>query len=85
MYCLSKLRFSVTFTHMMEFGIERVAVTDGGHINGTFLGAGLIYEAMLMIGSGIGGRKGMTAVFDCIDYAHRHATMLHLKSVEKMN
>lgn len=67
-----------------EFGVERVALVGGGHINGAFLAAGLIDEVSLMIGPGIDGRKGMAAVFDGIDEPHRHATLLSLQSVERM-
>lgn len=68
-----------------EFGVERVAVTGGGHINGAFLAAGLLDEVSVMIGSGIDGRKGMTAVFDGIDEAERPATLLRLQSVRQVN
>ena len=49
-----------------EFGVERLALLGGGNINGGFLAAGLIDEVSLMIGQGIDGRKGQTAVFDGI-------------------
>lgn len=49
-----------------EFGVERLALLGGGNINGGFLVAGLIDEVSLMIGQGIDGRKGQTAVFDGI-------------------
>ena len=68
-----------------DFGVERLAITGGGHINGAFLEAGLIDEVSVMIGPGIDGRKGMTAVFDGIDDADRSATLLNLNSVEKVN
>ena len=47
-----------------EFGVERMAVGGGGHINAGFLAAGLLDEVSLLIGSGIDGRGGMSAVFD---------------------
>lgn len=47
-----------------EFGVERMAVVGGGHINAGFLAAGLLDEVSLLIGSGIEGRGGMSAVFD---------------------
>ncbi len=31
-----------------EFGVERLAVTDGGHINGAFLAAELLDELSLL-------------------------------------
>ncbi len=67
-----------------EFGVERIAVVGGGHINGAFLAAGLLDEVSLMIGPGIDGRKGMAAVFDGIDQPDRPATLLKLQSVERM-
>lgn len=67
-----------------EFGVERIALVGGGHINGAFLAAGLLDEVSLMIGPGIDGRKGMAAVFDGIDNPHRHATLLRLQTVERM-
>lgn len=67
-----------------EFGVERIAVVGGGHINGAFLAAGLLDEVSLMIGPGIDGRKGMAAVFDGIDNPNRPATLLQLQSVELM-
>ena len=68
-----------------EFGVKRLAITGGGHVNGAFLEAGLIDEVSVMIGAGIDGRKGMTAVFDGIEDAHRPATLLKLESVERVN
>ena len=38
-----------------EFGVERMAVVGGGHINAGFLAAGLLDEVSLLIGSGIDG------------------------------
>lgn len=47
-----------------EFGVRRMAVVGGGHINAGFLAAGLLDEVSLLIGAGIDGRGGMPAVFD---------------------
>lgn len=41
-----------------EFGVKRMAVLGGGHINGGFLAAGLIDEVSLLLAPGIDGRKG---------------------------
>ena len=68
-----------------EFGIKRMAIVGGGHINGAFLEAGLLDEVSVMIGPGIDGRKGMAAVFDGIDNPSRPATRLKLQSVEQVN
>ena len=67
-----------------EFGVERMAVVGGGHINGAFLDAGLLDEVSVMIGPGIDGRKGMASVFDGIADANRPATLLKLNSLERM-
>lgn len=67
-----------------EFGVKRMAVVGGGHINGAFLEAGLLDEVSVMIGPGIDGRKGMASVFDGIGDANRPATLLKLNSIERM-
>lgn len=67
-----------------EFGVERLAVTGGGHINGAFLAAGLLDEVSFMVAPGIDGRAGMAAVFDGIADNARPATQLHLESVKQM-
>ncbi len=46
------------------FGVERLAVVGGGHINGSMLDQGLIDEVSMMYGYGIDGRGGMAAAFD---------------------
>ncbi len=66
-----------------EFGVERLAVTGGGHINAAFLEAGLLDEISLMIAPGIDGRAGMAAVFDGLE-RKRPATKVTLKSVEQL-
>lgn len=67
-----------------EFGVERLAVTGGGHINGAFLEAGLLDEVSFMVAPGIDGRAGMASVFDGIGDKNRPATQLHLESVKRM-
>ena len=47
-----------------EFGVKRLAVVGGGHINAGFLAAGMLDEVSMLIGAGIDGRGGMAAVFD---------------------
>lgn len=47
-----------------DFGIERLAVVGGGHINGTLLDLDLIDEVSMVYGYGIDGREGMAAAFD---------------------
>lgn len=67
-----------------EFGVERLAVTGGGHINGAFLEDGLLDEVSYMVAPGIDGRTGMAAVFDGIADKSRPATQLRLESVKQM-
>ena len=67
-----------------EFGVKRLAVVGGGHINGGFLAAGLLDEVSVMIGPGIDGRKGMAAVFDGIEDENRPATLLKLNNVDRI-
>lgn len=79
----------INFARAMEilrekFGIERLAVTGGGHINGAFLEAGLLDEISFMVAPGIDGREGMAAVFDGIADKNRRATQLRLESVRQM-
>ncbi|WP_334341931.1 dihydrofolate reductase family protein [Companilactobacillus sp. HBUAS56275] len=47
-----------------QFNVERMAIVGGGHIDGSFLDAGLTDEISLLIGPGVDGREGMPAVFD---------------------
>lgn len=67
-----------------DFGVQRLAVTGGGHVCGAFLEAGLLDEVSVMIGPGIDGREGMTSMFDGIRDADRPATLLRLIHVEQV-
>ena len=67
-----------------QFGVKRLAVVGGGHINGAFLEAGLLDEVSMMIGAGIDGRKGWAAAFDGIEDQEFPTTILKLKSVQQM-
>ena len=67
-----------------EFNVKRVAIVGGGHINGAFLQAGLIDEVSVMIGPGIDGRKGMTAVYDGIEDRDFGPVLLDLRSIERV-
>ena len=67
-----------------EFGVERMAVLGGGHINGGFLAAGLIDEVSLLLAPGIAGRSGQTALFDGIADMDRLPVRLSLESVERV-
>ena len=65
-----------------EFGVERMAVVGGGHVNAGFLSAGLLDEVSILIGAGIDGRGGMSAVFDGLPM-ERRVTPLRLTSVRQ--
>lgn len=67
-----------------RFGIERLVLVGGGHVNGAFLAAGLLDEVSVMVGPGIDGRKGMTAVFDGIERPDAAPVRLRLESVERV-
>lgn len=47
-----------------EFGVERLGIVGGGHINAGFLDEGLLDEVSIVLGPGIDGRGGMTTTFD---------------------
>ena len=64
-----------------DFGVERMAVVGGGHINAGFLEAGLLDEVSILIGAGIDGRGGMSAVFDGLPM-DRYVTPLKLERVQ---
>ena len=67
-----------------DFGIERLAVVGGGHINGSMLDLGLIDEVSMMYGYGIDGREGMAAAFDGRS-KKRKPVRLKFKSVEEQD
>ena len=67
-----------------QFGVRRLAVVGGGHINGAFLEAGLLDEVSMMYGAAIDGRAGWCAAFDGIRDQNRPATILNLKSIQQM-
>lgn len=64
-----------------DFGVERMAVVGGGHINAGFLAAGLLDEVSILIGAGVDGRGGMSAVFDGLPM-NRTVTPLKLEQVQ---
>lgn len=66
------------------FGVERMAILGGGHINGGFLAAGLIDEVSLLLAPGIDGRKGQTALFDGIADMSRLPVKISLESIERL-
>ncbi len=66
-----------------EFGIERMAVVGGGHINASFLAEGLLDEVSILIGEGIDGREGEGASFDGLK-REKQVTHLRLKKAEAL-
>ncbi len=64
-----------------NFGVKRMAVVGGGHINAGFLLKGLLDEVSILIGAGIDGRGGMSAVFDGLPM-DRPVTQLKLEQVQ---
>jgi riboflavin biosynthesis pyrimidine reductase len=66
-----------------HFGIRRLLLEGGGHINGAFLQADLVDEVSLLLVPGIDGRHEIPAVFDGVNAAHKAAVPLKLKSVER--
>jgi 2,5-diamino-6-(ribosylamino)-4(3H)-pyrimidinone 5'-phosphate reductase len=66
-----------------HFGIRKLLLEGGGHINGGFVEAGLVDEVSLLIGPGIDGRRGLPTVFDGMDASNQKAVPLRIKSVEQ--
>jgi len=67
------------------FGIKRVRIDGGGHVNGSFLKAGLIDELSLVVAPLADGTIGSLSVFDVEGgYGKRLATHFTLKSVKKI-
>lgn len=67
------------------FGIKRVRIDGGGHVNGSFLKAGLIDEFSLVLAPLADGTIGSPTVFEAEqDYGKRFATHFKLLSVKRM-
>ncbi len=66
-----------------QFGIRRLLLEGGGHINGAFLAAGLVDEVSILVVSGIDGRRGIPTVFDGMSPNRSAAIRLKLKSMEQ--
>ncbi len=60
------------------FGIERLVLTGGGNLNGSFLASELLDEISMMYAPGIDGRSGWTAAFDGIQDQGRAPVKLKL-------
>lgn len=65
-----------------HFGITRLLLEGGGHINGAFYDAGLVDEVSLLIVPSIDGRLGVPAAFDGLGPTRKGATPYRLMSVE---
>ncbi len=66
-----------------HFGIKRLLLEGGGHINGGFLQAGLVDELSLLLVPGIDGRREIPTVFDGMNPNLRRSVPLKLISVVK--
>lgn len=66
-----------------HFGIRRLLLEGGGHINGAFLQAGLVDEVSLLLVPGIDGRHDIPAIFDGVSPKKNTAVPLRLKSIEQ--
>lgn len=67
------------------FGIKRLRIDGGGHVNGSFLKAGLIDEFSLVLAPLADGTMGAPTVFEAEPgYGKRKATRFKLKSVKKI-
>jgi riboflavin biosynthesis pyrimidine reductase len=67
------------------FHIRRLRVDGGGHINGSFLKAGLIDEVSLVLAPVADGTTGSLSAFEAEEgYGKRLAARLKIKSVKKI-
>ena len=67
------------------FGIQTVRIDGGGHVNGSFLKAGLIDEFSLVLAPVADGTTGSPTVFEVEEeYGDRKATQFKIKSVEQI-
>ncbi len=66
-----------------KFGIKRLLLEGGGHINAGFLHAGLIDEVSIVLVPGIDGRHNIPTVFDGASASTKKAVPLRLTSVER--
>jgi len=67
------------------FGIRTVRIDGGGHVNGSFLKAGLLDEFSLVLAPVADGTIGSPTVFEAeAGYGNRKATQFKIKSVEQI-
>lgn len=68
-----------------HFGIKTVRIDGGGHVNGSFLKAGLIDEFSLVLAPVADGTIGALSLFEVEEgYGKRKATHFKLKSVKRI-
>ncbi|RYY93960.1 MAG: deaminase, partial [Chitinophagaceae bacterium] len=68
-----------------NFGIKTVRIDGGGHVNGSFLKAGLIDEFSLVLAPVADGTIGAPTLFEVEKgFGRRKATRFRLKSVKKI-
>jgi len=67
------------------FGIQTVRIDGGGHVNGSFLKAGLLDEFSFVLAPVADGTIGSPTVFEAeAGYNNRKATQFKIKSVERI-
>lgn len=67
------------------FGIKTLRIDGGGHVNGSFLQAGLIDEFSLVLAPVADGTIGAPTVFEVAEgYENREATHFKLQSVQQI-
>ncbi len=66
-----------------HFGIKRLLLEGGGHINGAFLEADLVDEVSILLVPGIDGRRDIPTTFDGVTPSKNQAVPLRLQSVER--
>jgi 2,5-diamino-6-(ribosylamino)-4(3H)-pyrimidinone 5'-phosphate reductase len=65
------------------FGIKRLLLEGGGHINGAFVESGLVDEISLLLVAAVDGRKDVPTVFDGISTRVNKAVQFKLTWVER--
>ena len=67
-----------------ELGVRRLLLEGGGHVNGSFLAAGLVDEISLLVAPAIDGGDGVTGVFDAGGTGLAGKARLSLTSAETL-
>ncbi|HEX2865228.1 MAG TPA: dihydrofolate reductase family protein, partial [Deinococcales bacterium] len=66
-----------------DFGISTLLLEGGGHVNASFLQAGLVDEVSLLLAPVVDARRGIATVFDGLEGEGWAPTSLKLRSVEQ--